>query len=282
MRLRTTALLLTALQGLSSCSESETAPTATTEVVPFSAVEWEQLNPARGDQSPLAATLYGARDGSAATGFLLRPVDGFRSPPHIHNVSYRAVVIRGLLHNDDPSAASEWMPPGSFWTQPRGGVHVTAARGDDTLAYVEIDAGPYLVLPVDDEFSAPEAPINVDPSNVVWLEAADVAPLVGRGLDGVRVAFLWGDPRGAAPGGAFVELPAGFDGFLNSYGDPFRAVVVEGRVDLYRAGAADPAYLEPGSYWGSTGESVHPIRCELATGCVLYVRTDGGFDLRSK
>ena len=89
------------------------------EVVLTSDVEWEQLNPARGDKSPQAGTLWGDRKGTVPTGFLARFVDGFSSPPHIHNVTYRAVVISGSIHNDDPDAAEMWMPVGSFWTQPK-------------------------------------------------------------------------------------------------------------------------------------------------------------------
>ncbi|MEM9489571.1 MAG: DUF4437 domain-containing protein, partial [Myxococcota bacterium] len=56
-----------------------TAPTAepTTTMVSASEVEWEQLNPARGENSPKAATLWGERTGPGPSGFLLRPVDGF-------------------------------------------------------------------------------------------------------------------------------------------------------------------------------------------------------------
>lgn len=74
-------------------------------VVPIEEVRFDALNPARGDQSPLAGTLFGDRGAPGPTGFLFRPVDGFSSPPHIHNVGYRGVVIRGEVHNDDPGAA---------------------------------------------------------------------------------------------------------------------------------------------------------------------------------
>ena len=46
------------------------------EVVLASEVEWNHLNPARGDKAPSAATLWGDRNGTGATGFLLRPSDG--------------------------------------------------------------------------------------------------------------------------------------------------------------------------------------------------------------
>ena len=95
---------------------------AGSEVILASEVKWEQLNPARGDDSPQAGTLWGDRKGTVPTGFLARFAEGFSSPPHIHNTTYRAVVISGLIHNDDPDAAPMWMPAGSFWTQPKGEV----------------------------------------------------------------------------------------------------------------------------------------------------------------
>ena len=117
----------------------------TNRVLLSSEIVWEKLNPARGDKSPQAGTIWGDRKGIQATGFLAKFVDGFSSPPHIHNVTYRAVVIKGLVHNDDPEAEHMWMKPGSFWTQPRGEVHITAAKGEENIALVEIDSGPYLV-----------------------------------------------------------------------------------------------------------------------------------------
>ena len=101
----------------STSPKSVTEPTY--ELVLTSEVEWQQLNTARGDKSPQSATLWGDRKGAVPTGFLARFVDGYSSPPHIHNVTYRAVVISGRIHNDDPDAADMWMPAGSFWTQPK-------------------------------------------------------------------------------------------------------------------------------------------------------------------
>lgn len=102
----------------SSIVAQDTTENRTYDVVVASDIEWEQLNPKRGDASPKAANIWGDRNGTTATGFLVRFVDGFSSPPHIHNVTYRAVVISGYVHNDDPEAKEMWMPAGSFWTQP--------------------------------------------------------------------------------------------------------------------------------------------------------------------
>ena len=59
---------------------------------------------------------------------------------------------------------------GSFWTQPKGEVHITAAKGTTNVAYIEIEEGPYLVLPTEEAFDSGERPINVDASNIVWID----------------------------------------------------------------------------------------------------------------
>jgi hypothetical protein len=83
-------------------ASDSTAPKSAAEqssmVVLTSEVEWTYLNPARGDKAPMAGTLWGDRSGTGPTGFLLKPKDGFQSPPHIHNVSYRGVVISCFIH----------------------------------------------------------------------------------------------------------------------------------------------------------------------------------------
>jgi len=233
-------------------------------------VTWEDLNPARGDQSPRAGTLWGDRKGPPATGYLLRPVDGFRSPPHIHNVTYRAVVLRGVLHNDDENAADMWMPAGSFWTQPKGQPHITAAKGADTLAYIEIDEGPYLVHPVDQAFATDEHPVNVHVSNVVWVPVDDVAT--------AHVSHLWGAPSSSAPHGLFVKLAAHSDAIVHHQGAELRVVVVTGTSQLALPDGAPQAALAPGSLVSSTGEGVHPLKCGDED-CVFYVRATGPLDV---
>lgn len=246
--------------GLAGCGSAHFAGT----IVPTSSVAWEHLNPARGDKSPSAGTLWGDRNGTVATGYLLRPTDGFRSPPHIHNVSYRAVVIRGLIHNADPNAAELWMGPGSFWTQPKGGVHITAAKGRDTLAYIEIDEGPYLVRPVEQAFETKERPVNVDASNVVWVDAPT----------GYRVAYLWGTPGAPTASGVLIELRSGTTAPIESR-SAIRAVVISGQLSSTGPGTA----LEPGSYIHVPANSALPLACAAGPACVLYLRIDGKMDL---
>ena len=246
-----------------------------------SEVKWEQLNPARGDKSPKAGTLWGDRKGSVPTGFLVQFVDGFSSPPHIHNVSYRGVVISGLIHNDDPDAAHMWMPSGSFWTQPAGEVHITAAKGRTNVAYIEIEKGPYLVLPVEKSFDRGERPVNVDKSNIVWLDASNITWIDEHGMpvsaDGPKVAFLWVHPQNDELNGTLVKIPAGFTGKLNSHGSTFRAVVIQGQPQYQMPSETDVKTMEPGSYFSSKGESVHQISCPAGDECIIYVRMEGKY-----
>ncbi|MEL7037242.1 MAG: DUF4437 domain-containing protein [Cyanobacteria bacterium J06592_8] len=247
----------------------------TSQVVLMSEVEWGPLNPARGDNSPRAGNLWGDRAGSGPSGFLVKFVDGFSSPPHIHNITYRGVAISGTVHNDDPNAGKMWLPTGSFWTQPAGGVHITAAEGSNNLAYIEIDEGPYLVLPTEEAFSSDDKPINVDPSNIVWIDP----PGISLSANGPKVAFLWGNPQDDQLYGSFVKLPAGFTGKIRSHGSTFHAVVIQGQPQYQVTSETDIKTLVPGSYFGLKGESVHQVSSEATEESIIYVRTNGKFDV---
>lgn len=264
-------------------SDDQRGVEPTTEVVLASEVEWEPLNPARGDSSPKAGTLWGDRNGAGPTGFLVQFVDGFSSPPHIHNVSYRGVVISGLIHNDDPIAAQMWMPAGSFWTQPKGAAHITAAKGSTNIAYIEIEEGPYLVQPVEDSFDSGERPVNIDESNVVWLDASTttwVHQSDAQASDkNAEVAFLWGHPQDGQLSGTLIKLPPGYSGVIRHHGSTFRAVVIQGSVELQ--GSRDTDTLTPGSAFSSSGAAAHHVSCDSEEACIIYVRADGSLDVAS-
>ena len=277
--MRSFPLLVLVLVG-TACASTRVAPQAaepTATMVLASELEWEQLNPARGDQSPKAAALWGDRTGPGPSGFLVRFADGFSSPPHIHNVSYRGIVIEGLIHNDDPNAEAMWMPTGSFWTQPRGAAHITAATGTDTLAYIEIEEGPYLVRPVEEAFQSEERPVNVPASNIVWVGASEMtksAPIdAPSSADGPKIAFLWGNPEDEGPSGILVKLRAGSAGVMRSHGSTFRAIVIQGSPAYHAVSGSDPTIMGPGSYIGSNGASAR-VSCESREDCIFYVRME--------
>lgn len=273
----------TSLQAASDNTTPKLAAEPTSKVVLTSDVEWGALNPARGDKGPKAGTLWGDRTDFGPSGFLVKFVDGFKSPPHIHNITYRGVVISGTIHNDDPHAQEMWMPAGSFWTQPAGEVHITAAKGSNNLAYIEIEKGPYLVLPTEQAFDNGERPVNVDESNIVWLDASNITwvdrPGMSASANGPKVAFLWGNPQDDQLNGTLVKLPAGFTGMMRSHGSTFHAVIIQGRPKHQVPGETDVKTMEPGSYFSSKGESVHQVSCEAGEGCILYVRMKGKFDV---
>lgn len=251
----------------STVAEARPEPDGPVRILAASDVVWGHLNPARGDRSPGAADLWGDRKERGPSGFLARFADGFSSPPHIHNVTYRGVVIEGLVHNDDPAAESMWMPAGSFWTQPKGAAHITSARGSATIAYVEIDDGPYLVQPTDEATPSTEYPVNVHASNVVWHHPDDV-------LDGPKVAYLWGAPDDG-PNGLFVAIPAGASATLR--GLELRVVVIVGTAEH---GGSEPVALTPGSHVGTSGAL--ELGCSVERACVLYVRADDRVEVGGK
>lgn len=232
-------------------------------------IDWGPLNAARGDQSPQAGDLWGDRTGDGATGFLVQFKDGFSSPPHIHNITYRGIVIQGNVHNDHPDADVAWMPPGSAWVQPAGGVHITAAQGDRNMAYIEIASGPYLVQPPADAFDSDDQPRNIHADDMPWADAGH----------GVQTARLWGGTDQHQPTGTLVKLPANFRGSIHSPGGTLHAVIIAGDLLLHTADPTDTTRLEPGNYFGSTGQAAHRLANASNAPTLVYLRTDQSFDV---
>lgn len=227
-------------------------------VLSFSSLKWEQLNPARGKKSPQAATLWGNRKGTKPTGFLVKFVNGFSSPPHIHNVSYRAIVIDGLIHNDDPKAANMWMPKGSYWTQPAGEAHITSAKGKSNVAFVEIDQGPYLVRPTKKAFDNNERPYNIHTSNVLWDK-----------LGPIEFTSLWKNKEGHVTGKLIK-----FRNRLSLSVARAKILVVKGLLKI------NNVTLDPGSLIVSENSTKIDTTCDSNIPCIVYLKSKQGFKLR--
>lgn len=275
-------LLMTALNSPVVFADTE----AQAEVVLRSELEFIPLNPARGEAAPQAGVLWGDIRKDVPSGVLLKFAPGFSSPPHIHNITYRAVVISGALYNGDENAAKMWMGPGSYWNQPAGAPHITAASDDEgATAFLEILDGPYLVQPTIEAFLNRERPVNLEAENVVWLDASDVTWIdIDDGSPdaaGTKIAFLWGSPEDGQKNGTLLKLPAGFGGSLHGNGSQLRAVVIEGRAGHALTDASDPEVLDPGSYFGSKDGTAHQITCQGEDECVIYVRTEGRYDVKA-
>ena len=246
------------------------------EFISADEVKWGYLNPARGDKGPRAADLWGDRTKDTASGILLQFPEGFSSPPHIHNVTYRGIVITGELHNDDPEAENMWLPAGSFWTQPAGEAHITAANGKKNVAYIEIDSGPYLVQPSEKAFDNGERPVNIDKSNIVWLSASDIG---WDSKSNVKIAYLWGDTTVGNLHGSMLKFPANFNGKITTNASTFKAVVIKGSlIYKHNNGAKE---LGAGSYFGSVGHFDHSIFLKNRQELILYIRSSGKYDILS-
>ena len=154
-----------------------------------------------------------------------------------------------------------WMPAGSWWTQPAGEVHITAAL-TESIGYVEIASGPYLVKPSGEAFDNGERPVNMEASNIVWLDASDTNWIEGtatkdRGAN-PKLTFLWGQPDGKKPVGTMLKLPAGFRGLLSTRSPSLRVVIVRGKLNLHVDGEKSAKLLPAGSYFGTNGPSKTP------------------------
>ncbi|MEM9332019.1 MAG: DUF4437 domain-containing protein [Pseudomonadota bacterium] len=254
----------------------------TVEVVPRDTVDFIPLNPARGDASPQAGVLWGDIRKDVPSGALITFADGFASPPHIHNITYRAVVIEGTVFNGDKDAQNLWMEPGSFWTQPAGEVHITAVGPTGGTAFLEILSGPYLVRPSIEAFDNGERPINIEERNVVWMDSSDVK-WIRHGSESVKgapeIAFLWGKLGKGELHGTFIKLPSNFAGTLSGAGDNLKAVLVKGSLNHSAGDLSPPQILAPGSYVGSEGSVRHTISCKSETACILYVRAIGKYEV---
>lgn len=248
---------------------------STNKVILSSEIVWEKLNPARGDQSPQAGTIWGNRKDTLPTGFLAKFVDGFSSPPHIHNVTYRAVVIKGLIHNDDQKADKMWLSPSSFWTQPVGQSHITAAKGEECIALVEIDKGPYLVKPIDEAFDNGDKPINIDASNIVWLNNTKTNWIGSNSM--AELSFLL---EGNQLKSLFVKLPKGYSGEIETTGTVLHAVVIKGNLRYIMPRDKITKALDVGSYFGATEKATHTVFNNSEEDMILYVRTNGQLFLK--
>ena len=169
------------------------------------------------------------------------------------------------------------MPTGSFWTQPKGEVHITASQGKNSLAYIEIEEGPYLVMPTEMAFDSGERAVNVDAKNIVWLDAKDTN-WINKPQSGVKVSFLWGETANGKLNGSFIKLPAGFKGQIKSEGSTFKSVVIQGTPQYNVDGKIKT--LETGSYFAADGGlSTHEISSQETSETVLYIRTNGKYDI---
>jgi len=96
---------------------------------------------------------------------------------------------------------------------------------------------------------------------------------------GQRTPTLWGKPQDGQLNGTLIKLPAGFTGKIKSHSPTFRAVVIKGQPQFQVPGETDVKTLEPGSYFGSKGESVYQVSSKGGAASIIYVHTEGKYNV---
>lgn len=130
-----------------------------------------------------------------------------------------------------------------------------------------------LVAPVLGQTAGPEQPVFMPAADVQW---TDLDP---NGAPGVKIADLWGDhTKGAF--GAYLKLPAGFAAPLHTHTNAMKVVFLSGTYIQVPDGKSE-VRLGPGSYMMQPGGNYrHTTSCDKGSDCVLFVESDGAFDLK--
>ncbi len=139
------------------------------------------------------------------------------------------------------------------------------------MAFLDIQEGPYLVKPTSEAFDNGERPVNVDKTNIVWLNAKDIEWISNKSK--VQTAFLWGSHKDNQLRATLLKLPAGFKGKIKNLSQNFRAVVISGGISHQFSKKEDKKKLNAPSYFGAEENGTSIISAEKET--VLYIRSNG-------
>jgi anti-sigma factor ChrR (cupin superfamily) len=129
--------------------------------------------------------------------------------------------------------------------------------------------------------ATPTRPPAAGPQQPIFTPAADLkwADLDPTGAPGVKIAAVWGD-HGKGAFRAFLKLPAGFAVPLHTHTHPMKVVFLSGTYIQAPDGKAETR-LGPGGYMLQPGGDYrHTTACDKAADCVLFVESDGPFDLK--
>ena len=100
-----------------------------------------------------------------------------------------------------------------------------------------------------------------------------------KGAPGVKIVDLWGNhTKGAF--GALLKLPAGFAVPLHTHSHAMKVVFISGTYVQAPEGKPE-VRLGSGSYMMQPGGNYrHTTSCDKAADCVLFVESQGAFDLQ--
>ncbi|WP_256451672.1 DUF4437 domain-containing protein [Lutibacter sp. A64] len=145
------------------------------------------------------------------------------------------------------------------------------------MAFLDIQEGPYLVKPTSEAFDNGERPINVDKTNMVWLNANDIEWVATK--SNVATAFLWGSHEKNQLRATLLKLPAGFNGKIKNLNPNFRTVVISGSIIHQFSKKEAKNKLAPGSYFGVKQNKTSTISAAKET--IIYIRSNGKFKVKA-
>ena len=76
-----------------------------------------------------------------------------------------------------------------------------------------------------------------------------------------------------------LELPANFHGRIGTSASVFKAVVIQGTLS-YKSKKSTKE-LRSGSYFGSSGDYDHEIELKKGQASILYIRSNGNYEILS-
>ena len=117
----------------------EKAPTAQGAAVPFDAMEFTPLDPAR-PAGPAIAILAGDPDTGPSS--MLMRLPRFQGRLHFHSHDYECVVVAGRVRHwvdGEKEAAVPDLGPGSYWRQPRLKLHGDSCLSEECLLFLRWD-----------------------------------------------------------------------------------------------------------------------------------------------
>jgi quercetin dioxygenase-like cupin family protein len=138
--------------------------------------------------------------------------------------------------------------------------------------------------PVDDKPTddvPPEPPPPPDTGGFTLVKPADLTwtPINPDGT-GPEMAVVHGDPM-SGPSAFFLRIPKGGTPGVHTHTAGYQAVVVSGTPKHWLAGGGKKAKkLAVGDHWFQPGGQPHDDKCEGEEPCVLFLITDGAFDMK--
>ncbi len=128
--------------------------------------------------------------------------------------------------------------------------------------------------PINKAFDNGERPINIDISNVVWLDNEKTNWVSSN--SNAQISFLLKNEDFRS---LFVKLPKGYSGTIKTEGTVLHSVIIQGELNYLVSQENETKVLDPGSYFGSTSKATHTISNTKNDVVLIYIRTNGSIEI---